>query len=310
MQKSLPSLTGLRAFESAARHLSFRKAADELSVTPAAISQQIRQLEEQLNVLLFHRTTRSLALTTQGQAAVPLLIDGFNCLHEAADKLRGESAGNTVTVSVNPSFGSCWLLPRLHHFSEQHPDISIRVEASNEFANFQRGNVDLAIRQGLGNYKGLESTKLLQDNAFVVASPQLLATLKSTSVTAVLSLPLLHVDWPIEEKFSPTWERWRTYHNIDSAAPGEGVRFTMTDMAIRAALAGMGIALVTQALADSDLTNNRLVKALPDKYDMPTDFHHFVVHPAGRMALSPEAQAFKAWLFNHVAKEQSEKPTT
>ena len=280
MKKPLPALSGLRAFEAAARHLSFTKAAAELNVTPAAISQLIRQLEEQVGSTLFARTTRALDLTEPARAALPYLREAFDQLYAGARELRGDSGRNMITVSVTPSFGSCWLLSRLKKFHTAHPGVAVRIDAREELVDFQRDDVDIAIRQGRGTYKGLKSDLLISDVALVVCAPQFLPDGKSFKTPQSLAgKTLLHVDWQIAGDAAPSWSRWARYHKAEGLDLSGGLRFGMEDMAVRAALAGMGVALVTKAFISDDLSAGRLVRALPRRYDMPTVFHHFLVYP-------------------------------
>ena len=174
MARSLPPLNSLRAFEAAARHLSFTKAAGELNVTPAAISHQIKALEEFLGVVLFRRLTRALRLTDAGQAAFPKVREGFDKLAEAVEILRAEEESKVLTVSVSPSFGAKWLVPRLDRFRAAHPDLEIRIDATDRLADFQGDNVDVALRYGMGNYPGLLVDKLFGAEMVPVCSPDLL----------------------------------------------------------------------------------------------------------------------------------------
>ena len=173
MARNLPPLNSLRAFEAAARHLSFTKAAEELHVTPAAISHQIKALEEQMGVPLFRRLTRALRLTQAGQAALPPMRDGFDKLADAVDLLRAHDESGAITVSLDPSFAAKWLVPRLDRFRAAHPDLDVRLDATDRLVDFQRDNVDLAIRYGGGHYPGLEAERLLSEEIFPVCSPNL-----------------------------------------------------------------------------------------------------------------------------------------
>jgi LysR family glycine cleavage system transcriptional activator len=301
MKPYLPALSSLRAFEAAARHLSFTKAAIELNVTPAAISQLIRQLEDQVGNKLFTRTTRSLDLTERGRAALPHLRDAFDRLHAGARELRGELGRHMITVSVNPSFGSSWLLPRLVEFQAAHPGISVRVDARDELVDFQRDDVDIAIRQGRGEYKGLTSELLIEDLALCVCAPTFLPGGKAlNSPKDLAGKTLLHVDWQIEAAAAPTWERWAGHHQVMGLNLSGGLRFSLEDMAVRAAISGMGVAMVTRAYVYDDLAAGRLIRALPRKFDMPTAFHHYVVYPPMTKDKRRKVGMFRDWLFIQV----------
>ncbi|MEM7170417.1 MAG: transcriptional regulator GcvA [Pseudomonadota bacterium] len=305
MADYLPPLNALRAFEAAARLQSFKNAASELNVTPAAVSQQIRQLEEHIGAKLFVRTTRSLTLTDKGRRTAPLLRQAFDLLHGAARELRDAPDAQTLMVSVNPSFGSLWLLPRLERFAAAHPEIRVGVESTAVLADFQRGNVDIAIRQGRGNYAGLACDLLLSDFALVVCSPRYLDQGKPLSEAADLKgQPLLHVDWPMETAAAPSWQRWQRHHGLEALDISGGMRFSTEDLAVRAALAGMGFVLATYAYVSDDLKAGRLVRALPEKYDMPTVFHHYLVYPPLVQGRPKKVAIFRDWLLSEVASRK------
>lgn len=303
MKSYLPALGALRAFEAAARHLSFTKAAHELNVTPAAVSQLIRQLEAQVGNKLFIRTTRSLELTERGRAAWPHLRDAFDRLHVGARELRSVPGPDMITVSVTPSFGSCWLMPRLPDFNAKYPGISVRLDARDEHCDFRRDDVDIAIRQGRGNYKGLTSELLMSDVALVVCSPNLLdGRIALTPQKLLKHKTLLHVDWQVATDAAPTWARWVDHHKVDGVKLTGGLRFSIEDLAVRAAISGMGVALVTKAFVADDLASGRLVRALPEKYDMPTAFHHYLVYPTPPSEKRKRLRIFRDWLLQHAEK--------
>lgn len=301
MKTALPALSGLRAFEAAARHLSFTKAAAELNVTPAAVSHLVRQLEEQVGAKVFARTTRSLALTERGRAAWPYLRDAFDRLHAGAQELRGRDGRQMITVSVSPAFGSCWLLPRLGAFHAAHPDISVRVDAREDLTDFSRDDVDIAIRHGRGQYKGLKSDLLISDVALVVCAPRLLPDGKPfKSPRLMAGKTLLHVDWQIEADAAPTWARWGRHYKVDALDFFGGLRFSTEDLAVRAALGGLGIAMVTKAFVSDDLAAGRLVRALPGRFDMPAVFHHYLVYPPLTVEMRRRIGTFRDWLLSQA----------
>src|SRR5271167_1714770 len=175
-RRRLPPLNALRAFESAARHLNFSRAADELSVTPGAVSQQIQNLEDYIGVALFKRTPKGLLLTDPAQTALPALREAFDRLAEAASMLTAAVDGRRLTVSVAPSFAAKWLVPRLGRFEALHPQVDVWVSAGLELVDFNSGEVDVAIRYGAGRYPGLEVMRLMQETVIAVASPELLTS--------------------------------------------------------------------------------------------------------------------------------------
>ena len=174
-RRRLPPLNALRAFEAAARHMNFSRAADELSVTPGAVSQQIQNLEDYIGGPLFKRTPKGLLLTDAAQTALPALREAFDRLAEAASLLTAVEEGRRLTVSVAPSFAAKWLMPRLGRFEAAHPEIEVWVNTGLELVDFASGEIDLAIRYGSGRYPGLEVTHLLSETVSPVVSPGLLA---------------------------------------------------------------------------------------------------------------------------------------
>jgi LysR family transcriptional regulator, glycine cleavage system transcriptional activator len=302
MARNLPPLNSLRAFEAAARHLSFTKAAEELHVTPAAISHQIKGLEDQLGVPLFRRLTRALRLTEAGQAALPPLRDGFDKLADAVDLLRAHEEGGTITVSIEPSFAAKWLVPRLDRFHAAQPDLEVRLDATDKLADFQRDNVDLAVRYGSGDYPGIEVERLLSEEIFPVCSPKLL------NGPAPLAQPddlrhhrLLHLDWNQESLTAPTWRMWLLAAGIHDIDFTRGPVFSMNSLALQAAIEGQGVALASRLLAADDLEVGRLVMPFDLSVCDPLDFAYYVVIPK-RTANLPKVVAFRTWLMGEIAR--------
>lgn len=301
MSRKLRSLKGLEAFEAAARHLSFAHAAAELGVTPAAVSQRVRALEQTLDLKLFVRHARAVELTAVGQSALDALSTGFDHLEKGYRQLSGAGASNRVVVSTNPSFAARWVIPRLHRFQEAHPDISVRLDTTSDLVDFRAQAVDLAIRQGRGRYPDLHSQLLLRDHALVVCHPRLQAGLgRDQNSEWSGKLPLLHVDWDMETEAAPTWRRWCEFNGIERLDTNDGIRFSMEDLAVRAALAGLGYALVTHVFVSDELAKGQLVPATPRAMDMPTVFQHYVVHPQGDDRLPAAVKAFKDWLLGEA----------
>lgn len=295
--RRLPPLNSLRAFESAARHLSFTKAADELAVTPGAISQQVKLLEDTTQVQLFHRSARGLALTEEGQAALPSLRDGFDRLAAAVRLMSQRRRAGRLAVSVAPSFASKWLVPRLDRFQEKHPEIDVYVHAGMELVDFSVDDVDLAIRYGQGQYGELSVEKLMEERIVPVCAPGLL-----TGHTPLKNLEdlaghtLLHDDGADDE--IATWTMWLKAAGAEVDGT-RGPRFNQSSLVIEAAVAGRGVALAKYALAEADLEAARLV--IPFDLTSPTDFAYWIAHPPAKAAL-PEVKAFKTWIMEEVQK--------
>lgn len=304
MGRHLKSLKGLEAFEAAARHLSFASAAEELGVTPAAISQRVRALEQTIGVKLFNRCARAIKLTPRGEVALELITSGFDQLEQGFSRLVEPDASQSIVVSTTPSFASRWLIPRLCRFSAGHPNISVRLDTSSSLVNFQADVVDIAIRQGRGIYPGTSSEMLLRDYACVVCHPELQSRLgRSSRSNWQGRLPLLHVDWEMQVDAAPTWERWSAHNNITDLDLIYGTRFSMEDHAVRAALAGLGYALVTRVFVETNVRQAQLIEATTVDMRMPTAFHHYVVHQLSSKQLREPVARFRNWLFDEAARD-------
>jgi LysR family glycine cleavage system transcriptional activator len=302
MARPLPPLNALGAFESAGRHLSFTKAAAELNVTPAAIGHQVKALEELLEVPLFRRLTRALRLTEAGQAALPPLRDGFDKLAEAVELLRTQEDSGAVTVSLGPCFAAKWLVPRLDRFRAAHPDLDVRLDATDELVDFQRDNVDLAIRYGGGNYPGVEAERLLSEEIFPVCSPNLREGPEPLEQPDDLRHhTLIHLEWDSEDVTAPTWRMWLLAAGIHDIDFTRGPAFSMRTLALQAAIEGQGVALASSFLVADDLAAGRLVVPFDLSVCDPLDFaYHIVV--SKRTAALPKVAAFKNWLLGEIAR--------
>ena len=202
-RRRLPPLNALRAFEAAARHLNFSRAADELSVTPGAVSQQIQNLEDYVGVALFKRTPKGLLLTDPAQIALPALREAFDRLAEAASMLTAAVDGRRLTVSVAPSFAAKWLVPRLGQFEALHPQVDVWISAGMELVDFGGGEIDIAIRYGAGRYPGLEVVRLMQETVIPVVSPALLEAQPLNDPADLAGHVLLHDGSPDADEFLP-----------------------------------------------------------------------------------------------------------
>ncbi len=302
MTRRLPPLNGLRAFEAAARHLSFTKAAEELHVTPAAVSQQIKTLEAYVGTPLFRRLTRALRLTEAGQAALPALREGFDKLAEADRILRGHQDDRVLTVSVAPSFGAKWLVPRLEGFRRVYPDYDVRIDATDRRADFDEDNVDIALRYGRGHYPGLTVESLLAETAIPVCSPALLHGEHPLRAPRDLRHhTLLHVQWQTESDAAPSWRMWlRAAGAEDVLDADRGPRFSLESMAVQSAIDGHGVALASGALVADDLAAGRLVRPFPETDDEATAFRYYVVYPEAYLR-RPKVAAFRDWVMKEAA---------
>jgi LysR family glycine cleavage system transcriptional activator len=253
--RRLPSLAGLRAFEAAARHLSFKRAAEELHVTPTAISHQVRQLEAAIGAPLFERRTRQVVLTPEGHVLLPVLSAGFDSFARAVDGLTRRGRRAVVTLSATPAFAAKWLVPRLAAFRKRRPDIDLTLLATLDLVDVKSGAADLALRYGRGPYPDLVAEQLTVDRFAPVASPRLglrkPADLKSAT--------LLHSDWRRSDPKNPTWRHWLKLAGLDGVDPRAGLRFSDETHAIQATVAGNGVALHSLLLVHEELTAGTLV---------------------------------------------------
>ncbi|MDR3512305.1 MAG: transcriptional regulator GcvA [Caulobacteraceae bacterium] len=292
-RRRLPPLNALRAFEAAARHLNFSRAADELSVTPGAVSQQIQNLEDYVGVALFKRTPKGLLLTDPAQIALPALREAFDRLADAASMLTAAVDGRRLTVSVAPSFAAKWLVPRLGHFEASHPQVDVWVSAGMELADFASGEIDLAIRYGAGRYPGLEVVRLMPETVIPVVSPELLDRQPLNELTDLASQVLLHDGSPDADDSCPDWTMWLAARGVKGVDGSRGPRFNQSSLVIEAAVGGRGVALAKRALAQADLDAGRLVS--PFDITTAVDFAYYAVYPKAKGRL-PQVKAFVGWL--------------
>ena len=290
MVARLPSLNGLRAFEAAARHLSFTHAAQELNVTQTAISHQIRRLEEELGLKLFVRQSRALKLTPEATDYLPGIRAAFQDLRTATDRLLRKSDDRVLTVSTLTSFAVKWLLPRLAPFQEKHPDIDVRITTSTELVDFRTGTVDAAIRYGRGQWPGLRSDWLMTEHLFPVCSPELMKGKNGLKHPADLKrFTLLHTAMNVDD-----WRLWLTAAGQPAdIARNPSLTFDLAFMTLQAAIDGLGVAMGHTAYVADDIAKGRLVK--PFAITLPADAGYYFVTPMDRPD-SPKIIAFREWL--------------
>ena len=258
--RRLPALLSLRAFEAAAAHLSFQRAALELSVTPSAISHQVRALEDTLGQPLFRRLTRQLALTPAGRQLFDDLRMGFDVLQAGVDKLRRPAASQAVTLTTNTAFAARWVLPRMEAFRKACPHVELRLHASDTLVDLARGDADIAVRSGSGNWPGLASRELMPERYAPLCSPML-------GLKRVADLPkhrLIHCDWQPQALAPAVWPRWFREAGIapprGRAMKAAGLSFSDETHATLAALAGHGVALLSLTLSAEELRSGALVQ--------------------------------------------------
>jgi LysR family glycine cleavage system transcriptional activator len=298
MSQPLPPLNALRAFEAIARHLSFAKAADELHVTPAALSHQIRGLEEQLGLALFNRRTRSIELTDAGRTLYPGLHAGLESVRGAVAQLDRAREGNILVISATPGLVAKWLMPRLWRFLHAHPDIDARIAASMNLADFGGDGVDVAIRLSKGDHPDLSVEKLFDDSVLPVCSPRLVEQgLKG--VEDLARFTLIHYDIPMSMRAPPLWADWLGVAGARNVDATRGLRVNVADHALDAAVAGAGVSLSFKLIASDDVHSGRLVT--PFGPELPLAFGYHFVCPKGHET-RPRVRAFRDWLFAEMAE--------
>ena len=318
MTARLPPLNALRAFETVARHLSVKKAAAELSVTPAAVSHQIKGLEEYLGVQLFNRQNRALELTEAARVCLPKLREGFDNLAQAVERLRMHKGGGMLTVSVPPSLAARWLMPRLHRFFEAHPEIDVRVsarlrqpsEGGRRGAMAERATVDtwladsdISLIYGRGDYPGFAVDKLLSLSVTPICSPKLATDLEHPLVRPrdLQHHLLLHDDTGDLYDGVSFWEVWLKEAGVEDVDLRRGPHFSHAVLAFEAAVEGLGVLASLPVLAKADLDAARLVT--PFALRVPLQSAYYMVSTESALSRSAVA-AFREWLLAEAAREQ------
>src|SRR6266508_2688257 len=295
MPRRLPPLNALKAFEAAARHESFTRAAEELCVTQGAVSHHVKALEAELGLKLFNRDRQRLVITEAGRAYLVVVRDAFDRIGDGTERLLQRQSGGALTVSTSPNFAAKWLVHRLGRFAEAHPEIDLRVSASLHHVDFAREDIDLAIRHGDGTASGLHVTRLCAEELFPVCSPKLLNGRTPLRRPVDLSrFTLLHVN------DREGWSQWLGFAGVAGVDPARGPVISQASMAIDAAVDGQGVALARTALAAWDLIGGRLVR--PFAKAMPLRYAYWIVCPKTTAKL-PKIAAFNDWLLAEAAED-------
>jgi LysR family glycine cleavage system transcriptional activator len=316
MLRRLPPLNALKAFEAAARHESFTRAAEELCVTQGAVSHQVKALEAELGTKLFNRERQRLVITESGREYLTVLRDAFDRIAVGTERLVQRQSAGVLTVSTSPDFAAKWLVHRLGRFAEAHPSIDLRISATMHHVDFAREDVDIAVRHGDGNWAGLDVTRLTSEQLFAVCGPKLLTGHnRIRKPSGVLKFPLLHLD---DRK---DWSRWLEAAGVVAADVPDvpvGPVLNRASMVIDAAVDGQGVALARTALAAWDLINGRLVR--PFSLALRLSKTYWIVCPRATSML-PKIKACREWLLAEAADdvrllrgllpaETSSRPTT
>lgn len=298
MSRRLPPLNALKAFEAAARHMSFTRAAEELFVTQAAISHQIKALEEFLGLKLFRRKNRTLFLTEEGQSYFQDIRELFSSLLDATDRVLARTAKGALTVSMTPSFAIQWLVPRLTEFSEQNPEIDVRIKAvDSEEASLTEG-VDVAIYYGRGRWNGLRVDKLLTEYQLPLCSPSRLKGPRALNKPEDLKHHVL-----LHDGSRIHWKNWLSQLGVEGVNANQGPLFSHTTLVLQAAIHGQGVALGHSVLAQPEIAAGRLVCPFPGRL-VSKDAYYLVCdeHQADLGKIS----AFRNWILEKASREQQE----
>jgi LysR family glycine cleavage system transcriptional activator len=298
----MPSLSGLRAFEATARNLSMKRAAEELCVTPSAVSQLLKALETELGAPLFRRDHRALALTEPGQALLAPVRNAFKLISEATDKVRDDPDGGVLTVSVTTFFTESWLIPRLGDFRERHPNIDLRIVASMALANLITGEADLAIRHGLGSYRGMSSDLLMAPPVVPVAAPALVERLGKPDHAAGL------ISWPkIHDADRGAWAMWFASQDVPDSGSTRGPSFDDPGLLRAAVLAGQGVGLLPMPLIAPHVADGRLVAVGAEA--VIDELAYYLVTPKGDLGRANIA-AFRTWVMKAAGDPGPAIPAT
>jgi LysR family glycine cleavage system transcriptional activator len=293
--RRLPPLNALRAFEAAARSENFTRAAEELGVTQAAVSQQVKALETTLGIKLFNRERQRLVITNAGREYLAVIRDALDRIAVGTQRVVQRQNSGNLTVSTSPDFAAKWLVYRLGRFAEAHPDIELRVSATMHHVDFAREEVDLAVRHGDGAWTGLDVVRLCSERLFPVCSPKLVSGRhRMVKPSDVLKFPILHL------QDSKAWSRWLDAAGITDAEVSHGPVLNRASMLIDAAVDGQGVALARTTLAAWDLINGRLVRPFRISLRVPNTY--WVVCPKATSAL-PKIATFRAWLLAEAADD-------
>jgi LysR family transcriptional regulator, glycine cleavage system transcriptional activator len=290
-------LNAMRAFEASARHQSFSAAALELNVTPAAVGQLVRGLEDWLGAPLFHRGTSGkprLVPTDAAQRALPDIRAGFERLSLGLERLKETSPDSVLTVTVSPAFAAKWLLPRIERFHEAWPDIDVRLDTSLKLLDFAAQGIDIGVRYGAGTWPGLVAEKLMDEAVYPVCSPRLLTDGRLHAPADLAHETLIH-DLSVDSHAGfVSWDAWFEQAGATGAKPHRGMKINNSAAVLQAAIDGNGIALARSVMASDDVAAGRLVRLFPD-VQMASPLAYYVVYRDEAVTL-PRPAAFRDWL--------------
>lgn len=303
MSKLLPGTRALRTFEAAARHLNFTRAADELGLTPAAVSHQIKEIEDQLDLVLFTRTSRTIRLTEAGNLLLEASVDALDLLNRAVSRARKMTRGTALLkVTLDAQFATKWLMRRVDDFRRQKPGVELRFDITYDVRDFERDDVDVGIRFGTGKYPGIIAHRLFENIIIPVCSPALLASgppLKEPR--DLFNHTLAHIEWSRQGVTWPNWSMWMHAAGVDDFDDSRTLVFGSSTDAIQAALDGNAVALADFAMVANDLSQGRLVRPFELGIKVAPEFAYFLVYPEA-VKDDERVVAFREWLMEEAAK--------
>lgn len=301
MRAHFPGLRVLRGFEAAGRYLNFSQAAAELGVTPAAISHQIRELEDQFGVALFSRTSRAVQLTEPGGILHAAATEALATLQRGMTRVQ-DAGENRLRVVASASIAAKWLVPRIGGFVEQHPDIDLRLDISSHLRDFSPNDADVVIRWGNANHPGLRSERLFENVVFPVCSPAVAQSAGLQEPRDSLGCRLIHVAWKGQDRERASWLTWLHAAGVGAGYDeGSGLHFDESGSALQATIDGQGIALADSSLVADDLAAGRLVRPFDLSITAAPEFSYYLVSPVEPPENSSIA-AFRSWVFDEAAK--------
>ena len=306
MPTHIPGTRALRALDAAARHLNFTRAADELGLTPAAISHQIKEIEDQLGMALFVRTSRTVQLTAAGNVIHEAAVEALTMLGQAVTKARKIRRGATeLKVTADATFASKWLVPRIDSFRKRRPEIELRFDISSQLRDFVHDDIDVAIRFGAGKYPGLVAECLFDNVIIPVCSPKLLESGPPLREPRdLLQHTLVHIEWSRQGVTWPNWRMWMAAAGVEDFDDSKCVLFEDSSHAIQAAIEGSVVALGDFAMIADDLSSGRLVRPFELGIKMPADFAYYLVYPA-EVSDDSRIVAFREWIFDEASRTQA-----
>lgn len=305
MAQTIPGTRPLRTFEAAARHLSFTRAADEVGLTPAAVSYQIKELEDQLGVTLFTRSSRSIRLTSAGMLLFEAATEALDILQRAASRARKMNRAGELRVSTGPRFATNWLIPRLAKLKARHPHLEIRLDISDQLRDFEVDDIDVAIRFGAGRYEGVIAERLFGVEVVPVCSPKLIANSPALNEPRdLLHHTLCYVDCGVDDMQWPSWRTWMTAAGIDDFDDSRAIALSDSNHVIQAVLEGDAVGLVEAELIASHLADGRLVRLFDVSIPAAEGYAFYLLCPRND-AQDARVSTFRDWLFEELREQRA-----